>query len=54
MLLWGIGAGLKARFAPVLTNKDATGWIRVSEKTSSRQFGNSDSPCCSARRKLPF
>jgi hypothetical protein len=24
--------------APVLTNKDATGWIRVSEKTSSRQL----------------
>jgi hypothetical protein len=31
MLLWGIGAGLKARFAPVLTNKDATGCIWVSE-----------------------
>jgi hypothetical protein len=26
--------------APVLTNKDATGWIRVSEKTSSRPFLN--------------
>jgi hypothetical protein len=38
MLLWGIGAGLKARFAPVLTNKDATGCIWVSENTSSRQL----------------
>ena len=27
-------------FAPVLTNKDATGWIWVSENSSSRQFVN--------------
>jgi hypothetical protein len=29
-----------SRLAPVLTHKDARGWISVSEKTSSRQFMN--------------
>jgi hypothetical protein len=31
-------------YASVLTHKDARSWIRVSEKTSSRQFMNKGNP----------
>jgi hypothetical protein len=36
--------------APVLTYKDATGWIRVSEKATSRQFVNRGEPSAGTKR----